>query len=1062
MIKGKEYLDDADFSMSLEEIYTVVQPFGISVMVANKDNEIIWKRENPKKNTNINPSILRLIYDNEHVYLVNQDTKKFDYIKDELADMSEKEELVASAKYRIMDQEKDFLFITGLDDIAAKVKEEEFEEGGYKLCIINTDLKPILQELIFTHDYEPKVNINHLDEIDMINIKIKNLSIGIKSVMNDVSIEEEETTQTTEFVEQQFKEYNNLDFELYQKLINKKNQSNYNPDFAETLRHYVRSAPRCAFTSVENRDHIGIDTIKCYTYLLMQLEKFPVFGQFDNFKEYHQEEIKEYNFYFVQRLHVKNTGDLILLDSTFNVVSGLLLKKYGQQIKIKILYVAEPSRLEENNCVETVKKIYDNKVLNVQQKKNLVNLNVGKLGKTKNMKSISKIFKNQADAQQYKQLVGGEYFTMQFAEKNEEPDLILGEFHTELFAHDKIVSRQQNNQSACLDNNVDDDDIDYRVNEYAPARINRMHDPYAPIAVATQTYKYIYYHFRSSAESILSEGYLPIQLMIYDMLRMHMYAKYLTVSTKYQVVAINTDSLFVKEVFNFTNIDKNAFENIGELLYEVKRAPFQMLENKYIEDIVKIDQKIQREEIHIQDEYDSAAIHELLVKEKTGCIVLGNTPGSGKTTLMKNFLRGKKNMFVTPYNLQASEIRKEGFEAVTLYSMLGLRLTEDGKVEKKETKEIDADYIVFDEIYSMMPSSLHMVSEYMKKHPEKKFFATGDVHQLPPIENLNNISDVDTYYNDIINRMFPKFIMLKINKRHRKEDAEILEAIKVDLFNSDLTRSDIIKKYKLKTFTNKNHAKGFSVCYYNHSVNAMNKISHNKIEVPEGSIKVELNQCWYWTGLKVISNGYFRLNAKTVINTNYTYEIQEINNQYCLLKDIENSEMFSVSISQLVKYFSLNYAGTAHSVQGITKDDDLSIFNINSEHVTNKWFYVALTRNRSLDDVYIHDDQNAKVYLEGLKKHINCKINHYVNEDNKKGRVFQKANYINDIWVLGEMKKNNNCCAVCKHSVTLVTTFENDETCFSIDRIDSNLAHIKSNCQITCVKCNLRLKNSKR
>jgi len=645
----------------------------------------------------------------------------------------------------------------------------------------------------------------------------------------------------------------------------------------------------------------------------------------------------------------------------------------------------------------------------------IVNMNIGKLGKNRNLSAVTKIFKNASDAELYKQQNGGDYFRYNFYETQQ-------------------TETNENYRLYAGINNDDDDDND------------NQHINYNTKDIITNT---IYYHIRSS-ESELSQGFLPIQHMIYDMLRVNMYEKYQQYKNEYKIIGINTDSIFIENKFDFVNIDKNSYENIGKTYFEIKIPPNNLVVDKYPENTIQIKNKVERIEIKIDDEFDTESINEQLEKI-SNCIILGDVPGSGKTTLLMNYIKYKNHILTTPYNLQAAEFKEQGYEAKTLYKLMGLRITENGETEnsmKQGNDFEDVEVVVFDELFSHGTYNLNLVNQFMKEHTHIQFFASGDVSQLPPIENINNVQDIDEYYNNIIYSLFPNSITLKINKRHKKEQAQKLKDIKKDLF-SDVSIRDIIKKYNLKTFSDKSDVKGFSVCYYNETVEQVNQIKQNLISPPKNAFKI--NDICYWKGLQMRAKNYMKI-GKFTVNTNYTYTISEITNKLITLHDSETKEKFDITISQFVSSFSLPYAGTGHSVQGLTKDSAISIFNAFSDRICPKWFWVALTRNRDLNEVYIYD---PKHYEHNVIKNLNMKIASYMSADLKNNRSYIKEDFISPKWVEDSIKQQKSCCNLCKCTLSLNYN-NNDPNQYSIDRIDSNIAHIKSNCQILCLKCNVR------
>ena len=206
-------------------------------------------------------------------------------------------------------------------------------------------------------------------------------------------------------------------------------------------------------------------------------------------------------------------------------------------------------------------------------------------------------------------------------------------------------------------------------------------------------------------------------------------------------------------------------------------------------------------------------------------------------------------------------------------------------------------------------------------------------------------------------------------------------------------------------------------------------------------------------------------NSKKCINVNYTYKIKFIDNKQkpITLKQIEGDETYDVPFAALLTNFILPYCGTGHSVQGITKECDITIFDATSNKVSDKWLWVALTRNRDLDKVFFYVPPSKENSLNNesyVKKYIaRCRISHKAN-DQYRNRKFKDEDYVNVDWVFKQADKLHGCCSLCNQKLTMNLSKEEhikyDPTIISIDRINNKVAHTKKNCQIVCLKCNVR------
>lgn len=90
------------------------------------------------------------------------------------------------------------------------------------------------------------------------------------------------------------------------------------------------------------------------------------------------------------------------------------------------------------------------------------------------------------------------------------------------------------------------------------------------------------------------------------------------------------------------------------------------------------------------------------------------------------------------------------------------------------------------------------------------------------------------------------------------------------------------------------------------------------------------------------------------------------------------------------------------------------------------------------------------------------KIRNYKRNDNVANRPFSEEEYITPLWVEEHLISCDNRCEICQKELK-ITGYEGCDTeQFTVDRIDDSLAHLKTNCQITCLLCNLSKPKSKK
>ena len=93
-------------------------------------------------------------------------------------------------------------------------------------------------------------------------------------------------------------------------------------------------------------------------------------------------------------------------------------------------------------------------------------------------------------------------------------------------------------------------------------------------------------------------------------------------------------------------------------------------------------------------------------------------------------------------------------------------------------------------------------------------------------------------------------------------------------------------------------------------------------------------------------------------------------------------------------------------------------------------------------------------YGTNLDHKIANKIRGHKRADKQYNRPFAGGDYITIEWVKTQLDLCHNKCVLCGKDLKLTNYEAKDPDQFSIDRIDNALAHVKSNCQITCWQCN--------
>jgi hypothetical protein len=558
-------------------------------------------------------------------------------------------------------------------------------------------------------------------------------------------------------------------------------------------------------------------------------------------------------------------------------------------------------------------------------------------------------------------------------------------------------------------------------------------------------------------EVTLSQGFLPIKFFIYDIMRLKMQKQYDKLTSEGATVyGMNTDSLFINSNYQYPkeNINKDTFSSIGKIRYDIgKTCHYKMFELKDNYDEIKLAYVPVQKVIQIKDEWDKAEFKEIF-DNNTGVIVKAEIPGAGKTSCFKNYAQmiGKeKVLFVTPWNNLCADLLNDGFDACTLCSLLGVRVNEKhDEVETKVAMNIENfEVIVFDEIFCHPVKNLARIKEFMSVNYKKRFFATGDPDQNPPIEQNLTVANKKEYYGDIISMLFPNVITLKISKRLKNPtEGDTLRKIKEEIFKSKKFDPVAISKKYFKCITDPKDAAGCCITYRNISGEILNKKKHEEREVPKKF--VEYKGIKYYSGVELRCRKYYKSKSEKLF-VNFVYVIEEIDKKEIKLNDRTTGKIFTLPINVLDN-FSLNYAQTCHSLQGITVQDAITIFNVNYMFVTEEWFWTAITRCTSIDSIYVYISEKAKDEKEIIKHSILKKIAGHKVEDKKKGRPFEEEDFVQYNDVVRLFKSQDGKCALCGTELNIEFRSKNGLQ-FSINRIDNKLAHVKDNCELVCLLC---------
>ena len=260
--------------------------------------------------------------------------------------------------------------------------------------------------------------------------------------------------------------------------------------------------------------------------------------------------------------------------------------------------------------------------------------------------------------------------------------------------------------------------------------------------------------------------------------------------------------------------------------------------------------------------------------------------------------------------------------------------------------------------------------------------------------------------------MFPNQITLKHNKRAKtKEDQMKLYQIQEDIFDPNIDVATTMKKY-FKTIHDYYDLKtSKNISFFNFRAENINKVYQKLHGVKK--LCVKYGNFYYYDGLELICKKHYK--AKNVrLFTNYSYYIKEIDNkQFTIIEPVDNIIMtFDI---KYLSYFKLPYCMTVHSVQGLSIDDEITIFDCNTPYVDREFVWTAITRARELKNItfFEHSANEIKRLEESkLKQFLKLKIDGYKRQDLDAKRTICNEMYIDVEWFSDQIFTHQNC-TVC-------------------------------------------------
>ena len=999
---------ESDMAVSINDVMPFFEKYKLGFIVYNqfmKEIHTFKPEKQPEKY-----QILRILVKDNHVYEL---TDKLLSLKQ----INISENIKVSNKYYINEHEDTtinkfkFLITNGIKDIIHyiklfKTKRQLFTEiqksdkfnNLIKLKFIsNDDLNDLLIEIV-NNKYVPKVFYNNY--VYKIELKIEFLFISIESV--DISTQNEPLITINSIEE--YEQFIDIDKKFKSNFIKNDYLSVHHESVIKIEDVYKINAIS-GHLEKSTKSLCGLDIRKAYSSFLSNINVVPIFSYFDVYKKYNNEPIENYTYYIIEILNGENSKSTLIFNEKYTRVYGFLLKNLDEEIKYKILYFRKPFKLEEVNFKQPIEELYNNnKSIDTDLKKYIANKLTGILELKRNKSHISKIYNSYEHALHYQNLYGGKIIPI-----------------------NKYTDKKSYKKS-------DEDDGEI-------------------LETFKNTSEVKFYLLNVDKEERLINGFTPIKDIIYCMQKikiMEMYNK--LIRLKLKVVGIKTDCVFyegnndiVEDNFDLSNKVGNYKIEYGKYTMDVKLF---VKENKLIDFIDFNNLQIKT----FEDEYNTKDINEYLIQNKR-VMIKSLYPGSGKSQSIKNL--GLKTLFVLPENKNAQDILNEknkNVNAITFSKLFGL-YADDIELEKRKLYDIsEYEAIFFDEICKHSPDRLKRIANFIINNPKLLIFGGGDYKQIAPINFEGNTK----YLDDCLNVIFPNQILFKEIKRVvDDEEKEKIKAIYNYIFESN-NKIDIVelcKKFNLKMINKMSQVDTkINLAYFNSRCNNISK--HINTQILKNKDDFNLGQI-------VICRKYYKVKGIT-LNTNYSYKLKSYKKGLWTIEDETNKITYDISTSLLQNYFILDYCRTINTMQGTSINEKFTIFDLNIPYVSKEHIWVAITRARSLKNVqiFIHNDYEVNSYTYArISQYFNLKIENYKKQDLKANRTFKNEDFIDVNFIVNQQQKTNNKCSYCLKDLEIFINNDNNVISnLTIDRINNKLSHIKTNCKIACLICNVSKK----
>ena len=747
--------------------------------------------------------------------------------------------------------------------------------------------------------------------------------------------------------------------------------------------------------NIDINELVEIDRTKAFTWAFNQITSIPIFNAFDSWKVWDGTlDINKLSSLTLYKVEVLKGN--MFFNKKFNIIYGKFLRKMDLSI-IKIIYYKIPSYIHKVNYKSIVDELWetqlgDDEDDDKQIKKKIANINFGMLAKSNNTAQRSDIFNSLKEACHYQKEHGGRIYAL----------------HEDIHERDEETEEERRHKGDT------------------------------------------YYILNTTDRQTLVNGYRYIKQLLLDYHNFAMYEAYNKLIAKgVKVYSVKSDSFtihqddlskvkpnpnhFIKSyregILNFETGIGNWRVSTSRINFPTEKYKFRY--NKLIQIPIQ-----ENEALDVVDEWDTEAICKQIIP-CSPCMIRARFPGAGKSFIGQHFQKlGYKVLFVVPHNRLSQEI--EG-KATTLNMFFSIPVNKGDDLPSFDHSPFNV--IFFDEIFMSNMYIYNKIREFVKNNPDKIIIGAGDTKQLPSIQALTNTQSHDEYADSCVDKIFKYNIYLKVCKRIGEKDRIMLDNLYIDFWENKLPISDIIEKYF--RYTNKINPEHMNIAYTNIRCKTVSDEVRKKLG----------KKGLYEIGEEIICRLYLR-HDDAKFNANIRYKILCINSSGITIENIKDKKKYTLPEELLNKHFRYGYCATAHSCQGASINNNITIHEWDKSYlVSREWAWCSLTRARDFNKVAFFKNDKANEIMEKqlLINYLKNKIEGYKKQDLKASRELNEDNYIDVDWCLDRLKGTCQKCGVDFYIEPKNGLLSSN---FTAQRQDNAFSHTKDNCQSFCIYCN--------